>query len=835
MTTAPAPSISTHELTGTVLGPFATVWKFNAAEDVRAYVVLAGVRGPNLTQPGQFTVTGATPTVDGGSVTLNASVRPAGGWPAGSHLVLRRRTAKRQGLALPDVEGHKPRQTEQALDRLTRMSEEQAEGIDLALTVPVGEAGLELPSAAARRGKLALFGDAATAPLTTLSIAEAAQTFKGDPGGNAMAVGLFTALGGLEVPVGTDLIQTSGHSAVGVGAARYAAVGAGPATAWRAQTANGRWFELLADGGRATVQAFGARGVADDHAALLAALTWVQATGGVLVLPAGQVNLWQPLTYALARGAVEALPGAVLNLNGGTGGQLHLNPGVTALPALTADVAVGAVQMTFAAAHGLAEGDAFCAFNPTDGSLSDARDYYYDGAAWRVLRVVNATTVRIRGTSLNAFDKDDVTLWRYAGARLDLDGLTLVPTGLRDPLVWLDGFTAPSVRRMTCPSGAAGTVLELFRCAFPRLSDLVCDATLGDAYPVILSNCPGAAVDDVRDSTGRRHIVALGGRTGNAAIPTSDAVISRCHAPNDATSGIGAFDVHGGCVRSTYQDGECWGVNPGGFDTTLRRLRVHGRSIADYADGLCIYGNEVGGGHFVFEDLDLLTEGDGLAFGIVHLNLNNLQRPMRLTIRRSGITHRGLSGAGSIRAINLYCGETEMAHPVEVHVEDLSMTGAGLFAWMAVSGAGDQSDKLSVFMRGLRGPAATQLVASAAANYGCLKQGTGVSAGYRGIGDASVTLDPRADVRVQSFDGELTAPRTVDFNEWHGGPGDEFVITRRAAGAGTLTVADLTLDTGGVGSITLAQGESVHVAYSGASGLGRFAVVSRGRVPEVTP
>lgn len=67
---------------------------------------------------------------------------------------------------------------------------------------------------------------------------------KGDPGGNAMAVGLFTALGTIAIPVGTDLIQTSGHTVQGVGPARYRAVGAGPATAWRGQTLNGRWFEL---------------------------------------------------------------------------------------------------------------------------------------------------------------------------------------------------------------------------------------------------------------------------------------------------------------------------------------------------------------------------------------------------------------------------------------------------------------------------------------------------------------------------------------------------------------------------------------------------------------
>jgi len=44
---------------------------------------------------------------------------------------------------------------------------------------------------------------------------------RGDPGGNAMAIGLFDDARTLTIPIGTDLVQTSGHGARGVGHARY--------------------------------------------------------------------------------------------------------------------------------------------------------------------------------------------------------------------------------------------------------------------------------------------------------------------------------------------------------------------------------------------------------------------------------------------------------------------------------------------------------------------------------------------------------------------------------------------------------------------------------------
>jgi hypothetical protein len=112
---------------------------------------------------------------------------------------------------------------------------------------------------------------------------------KGDPGGNVMAAGLFEDLSGLLIPGGTDLVQTSGWAAAGVGAARYAfdaAVDAAyvadhPNTA--VITANGRGFRLAETTVDVRQVGVVGDGVTDDTATLQAAL----ALGQEIYIPRG--------------------------------------------------------------------------------------------------------------------------------------------------------------------------------------------------------------------------------------------------------------------------------------------------------------------------------------------------------------------------------------------------------------------------------------------------------------------------------------------------------------------------------------------------------------------
>jgi hypothetical protein len=67
---------------------------------------------------------------------------------------------------------------------------------------------------------------------------------KGDAGGNVMAIGTFLQASGINIPLGTNMVQTSGHSDEGKGAARYRATTNTGSNAARFQSNNGRWFEL---------------------------------------------------------------------------------------------------------------------------------------------------------------------------------------------------------------------------------------------------------------------------------------------------------------------------------------------------------------------------------------------------------------------------------------------------------------------------------------------------------------------------------------------------------------------------------------------------------------
>lgn len=159
MTTTPAPSITTHTLTGSQTGPFPTGWTYAEATDVRAWIEVEGQPGAVLNQGTAYTLTGSSPLTAGGTVNLSVALVPAGGWAAETRLVLRRRTARRQGTALPDTEGHKPRVTERALDKQMRIAEEDRDDLDRAILAPPGEGGLVLPGLPQRANRILAFDE----------------------------------------------------------------------------------------------------------------------------------------------------------------------------------------------------------------------------------------------------------------------------------------------------------------------------------------------------------------------------------------------------------------------------------------------------------------------------------------------------------------------------------------------------------------------------------------------------------------------------------------------------------------------------------------------------
>ncbi len=140
---------------------------------------------------------------------------------------------------------------DKALDKLTMICQQiygsVVANLDRAFKVPEGESAGTVPAAATRRNKLALFDDTAAAPLTAISFPDLAQYFKGDPGGNAMAVGPLLTVPGLHIPLGTDVIRTSGYALSGDdGGDCWERLASEPVHAAKVKDANNYWWQPVA-------------------------------------------------------------------------------------------------------------------------------------------------------------------------------------------------------------------------------------------------------------------------------------------------------------------------------------------------------------------------------------------------------------------------------------------------------------------------------------------------------------------------------------------------------------------------------------------------------------
>ena len=150
------------------------------------------------------------------------------------------------------------------------------DGVSRSLKLPFGSGAAPLLASVAYRlgGKVLGFN-----PITGDPEVQGAGAFKGDPGANVMAIGLFTQAVTLSIPIGTNAVRTSGYAVTGKGVADYSfdpAVDAAFVAAYPGGgfvSANGRGFRLIAQD-RVNVLWLGAvgDGATDDTAAIKRAL-----------------------------------------------------------------------------------------------------------------------------------------------------------------------------------------------------------------------------------------------------------------------------------------------------------------------------------------------------------------------------------------------------------------------------------------------------------------------------------------------------------------------------------------------------------------------------------
>lgn len=298
-----------------------------------------------------FTVTGIG-NPEGGSVTLLSA--PSNGY----RVIIVRIVPLTQELDVLNQGGFYPENVENEFDLQTMGLQQLDEEIGRSLRVPIGDEMVLLPSAADRLGTVFGFSEATGvrelqtyANLATLLAPYMATLLsainKGDPGGNIMAVGLFLDGDTIDIPVGTDVIRTSGYSENGKGGAFYeydaavdaAYVIANPRTAFI--SSNGRGFRLSLDQ-QLNVCMFGAVGddTANDGPAFVEAIAFSEAVGltGTGFIQPGGPSLRIPLgKYYLGAQTLDIVHTIDIfgegqaGRTGGASTQLRWDDGVTGI------------------------------------------------------------------------------------------------------------------------------------------------------------------------------------------------------------------------------------------------------------------------------------------------------------------------------------------------------------------------------------------------------------------------------------------------------------------------------------------------------------------------
>lgn len=268
-------TVETQSNIATYLGDgIATVFPFTfPVLDIEHLGVYVQLLSTGETTAVAFTADGIG-DVDGGSITLLSP--PAVGY----RVIIARIVPLKQELDLLNQGGFYPENVEREFDLQEMQIQQIKEEIDRAVRVPLGDTITELGIAADRLGTVFGFsaatgiGELQTYANLAILLSPYMATLlsainKGDPGGNVMAIGLFLDGNTIDIPVGTDIVRTSGYSTTGKGGAFYeydaavdaAYVTANPRSAFI--SSNGRGFKLSLDQ-QLNVFMFGA--VGDDTA-----------------------------------------------------------------------------------------------------------------------------------------------------------------------------------------------------------------------------------------------------------------------------------------------------------------------------------------------------------------------------------------------------------------------------------------------------------------------------------------------------------------------------------------------------------------------------------------
>ncbi len=462
------------------------------------------------------------------------------------------------------------------------------------------------------------------------------------------------------------------------------------------------------------VQAFGVGiGLGDDAPAMLTALT---AADGAQLDCRNTVPVFNSeLAYD---GPVNLIGPSTINLSGGGSIRWRIEP--ETLPDLAADILGGRSSVSFASAHGLASGDVIVAHNPADYSFAPYRAYYNDGCMFEIDQISSSTAATFFGVSPDTYLAADMDMYRLVGGGVSLRDIHFMPNTAEAVNVWIDGHPKVRLHDVTFEGSAADTGIEIYRCYDVLIKDTSAEALVGSgAYPIILSNSQKIVCGGISNKS-TRHALAFGGRDGAAAVPYRDVLVHDTTLVNRASGGIGSADMHGNGANITFDN--CilnTGANMAGLDVAYRNCTIYGRDVGAYADGICLYGDEVVGGTFTIENCKFVTWGPGSSsFGILTLGVQGRTRDFMLIARNNTIEQRG--AGTSARLIMVVIGDAADTNTKRI---DTVIDGLVYKAPVApliicsLSGFKNAPSQMSAVVDNVTAPGGQLLAASEPANY----------------------------------------------------------------------------------------------------------------------
>lgn len=424
----------------------------------------------------------------------------------------------------------------------------------------------------------------------------------------------------------------------------------------------------MIDGAAVNVKDFGAvgDGVADDAAAIQAAVTAVATTGQGLYFPAGTYKATTAITSTGHLNVFGEGDKSVIDFSSATlaTSAITVSGSLMQIENITAASKYN-LSVTFASAPSLSVGDVFCIYS-TDLWFA-VRAYYYKGE-WCETKGVSGSNATVTNPLYDSYTPATTSVYKMSSKAVSFRNIRLVGGANTFCLLKVQFCNQPKLENVSCYNENYQAV-EFDRCYNTQVTNCYMynkgTGTLDD-YGILFSNCQKFKVIG-GDYYARRHGVTIGGGDYICAVTNREMRVVGATISNDITSGVYSADMHGNMEDCYYQDctiynGAGWAGMDNGYDNC---------AITAQSNGSVIYAGEIKGGCLSLRNSKLLTAGDPSANGrgIVDVGGNssainsNTDQTLSLIVENCYIKAPALSASsdfmkvvndGSVVNVNIY-------------------------------------------------------------------------------------------------------------------------------------------------------------------------------------